>query len=163
MQRFLTAEAVRRCTDAVRVVTERPPERRWNYVAFTDVSGGSSDSFTLAIAHMEGRNAAIDAIRERVPPFPPEQVTEEYCTHAQVRDNGRSPAIVTEGSGHASMFPAGMASLTSHASGMKSDLYIDFLAMVNSETVGLVEHDRLHRQLVLLERRRTARGGKDTI
>ena len=77
VQGFLTAEAVRRCTDPVR---ERPPERRWNYVAFTDVSGGSSDSFTLAIAHMEGRNAVIDCVRERVPPFPPEQVTEEYCT-----------------------------------------------------------------------------------
>ena len=44
----------------------------------------------------------------------------------------------------------------------KSDLYIDFLAMMNSETVGLVEHDRLQRQLISLERR-TARGGRDII
>ena len=36
VQGFLTIETVRRCTDPVR---ERPPERNWNYVAFTDVSG----------------------------------------------------------------------------------------------------------------------------
>lgn len=44
----------------------------------------------------------------------------------------------------------------------KSDLYIDFLAIMNSETVALIEHERLHRQLISLERR-TARGGRDTI
>ena len=155
---FLTAEVVRRCTDPVR---ERPPERRWNYVAFTDVSGGSSDSFTLAIAHMEGRNAVIDCVRERVPPFPPEQVAEEYCTLMRKygiwtvtgdryggewpREQFRRHGITYE--------PCDRA---------KSDLYIDFLAAMNSETVGLIEHDRLQRQLISLERR-TARGGRDVI
>ena len=39
----------------------------------TDPSGGSADSMTLAIAHMEHRNSEktviLDAIRERRPPF----------------------------------------------------------------------------------------------
>ena len=55
-----------------------------------------------------------------------------------------------------------MASRTSHASAPSPICISTSLAMVNSEPVGLVEHDRLHRQLVSLERR-TARGGKDTI
>ena len=155
---FLTAEVVRRCTDAVR---ERPPERRWNYVAFTDVSGGSSDSFTLALAHMEGRNVVVDCLRERVSPFPPEQVTEEYCTLM------RTYGIWTvTGDRYGGEWPR--EQFRRHGityepcERTKSDLYIDFLAAMNSETVALLEHERLQRQLISLERR-TARAGRDII
>ena len=47
--------------------------------AFVDPSGGSHDSFTLAIAHREDKRASIDAIRERKPPFSAEAVVEEFC------------------------------------------------------------------------------------
>ena len=155
---FLTVETVRRCTD---LVGELPPERKWNYVAFTDVSGGSADSFTLAIAHMEGRNAVIDCVRERVPPFPPEQVTEEYCT--LMRKYG---IWTVTGDRYGGEWPR--EQFRRHGityepcERTKSDLYIDLLAGMNSETVGLVEHERLQRQLISLERR-TARGGRDII
>jgi hypothetical protein len=158
VQGFLTVEIVRRCTDPVR---ERPPERKWNYVAFTDVSGGSADSFTLCISHMEGRNVVIDAVRERIPPFPPEQVTEEYCnlmrkygifSCAGDRYGGEWPIAVFRRFGIS----------YEQCERAKSDLYIDLLPNMNSETVGLIEHDRLQRQLISLERR-TARGGRDII
>ena len=44
----------------------------------------------------------------------------------------------------------------------KSDLYRDFLPIINSGNVDLLDHDRLINQLVGLERR-TARSGKDSI
>jgi len=48
-----------------------PPVAGVGYVAFVDPSGGSSDSFTLGIAHAEERDgrlvAVLDAIRERLP------------------------------------------------------------------------------------------------
>ena len=133
VQGFLTVETVRRCTD---LVGELPPERKWNYVAFTDVSGGSADSFTLAIAHMEGRNAVIDCVRERVPPFPPEQVTEEYCT--LMRKYG---IWTVTGDRYGGEWPR--EQFRRHGityepcERTKSDLYIDLLAGMNSETVGL--------------------------
>jgi hypothetical protein len=38
-----------------------------------------ADSFTLAISHLEGRVAVLDAIRERRPPLRPEAVVEEFA------------------------------------------------------------------------------------
>ena len=44
----------------------------------------------------------------------------------------------------------------------KSDLYRDFLPLVNSRRIDLLDHPRLVAQLCALERR-TARGGRDTV
>jgi hypothetical protein len=48
------------------------------YFGFVDPSGGSADSFTLAIAHREGNIAVVDLIRETRPPFSPEDTVQEY-------------------------------------------------------------------------------------
>jgi hypothetical protein len=49
---------------------ELPPVSGVSYVAFCDPSGGSSDSFTLSIAHGDKNGRGIlDVIRERRPPF----------------------------------------------------------------------------------------------
>src|SRR5262249_36993408 len=49
------------------------------YEAFVDPSGGSVDSFTLAISHRDGNDSVvIDCIRETRPPFSPEQVITDY-------------------------------------------------------------------------------------
>jgi hypothetical protein len=50
-----------------------------NYVAFCDPSGGSSDSMTLAIAHMAADRAILDPVRERRPPFSPDDVAREFA------------------------------------------------------------------------------------
>ena len=78
---FISIEAVRNCINAG--VHERRPDRRNLYCAFVDPSGGSSDSYTIAIAHVEGtpqkRTAILDAMREVRPPFSPEAITEEFA------------------------------------------------------------------------------------
>ena len=70
-------EAVEACVTLG--VRERQPERKHSYVCFVDPSGGSSDAFTLAIAHTENKTQILDLIRERKPPFSPEQVVEEFA------------------------------------------------------------------------------------
>src|SRR3954453_14884663 len=56
------------------------------YRAFVDPSGGSADSFTLAVAHKDRdkhKRIVIDAVRERRPPFSPEDVVEEFAALLQ--------------------------------------------------------------------------------
>jgi hypothetical protein len=66
---FLTREIVDACTVPGR--HEVAPVRGTQYTAFTDPSGGSADSMTLAIAHRQGERGILDALRERKPPFSP--------------------------------------------------------------------------------------------
>ena len=44
---------------------ELPLAEGVHYFGFVDPSGGSSDSMTLAVAHMQGTRAILDLIRER--------------------------------------------------------------------------------------------------
>jgi hypothetical protein len=155
---FVTLEAVRACTDDVR---ERPYDRNYEYTAFTDPSGGSNDSFTLAIAHREGKTSVLDVIREAKPPFSPEGAVEGFC--ALLR-NYRINTVF--GDRYAGEWPReqfykhGVTYEPSERS--KSELYRDALPLINSRTAALIEHPVLQRQLVALERR-TARGGRDSI
>src|SRR5262249_39246242 len=50
------------------------------YFGFVDTSGGMSDSFTVAVAHVQqdGERVVIDAIRASKPPFGPPVVTKEF-------------------------------------------------------------------------------------
>src|SRR5262245_51012449 len=59
---------------------ELPPVSGTSYVAFCDPSGGSSDSFTLAIAHRDKDDRCVlDVVREARPPFSPEQTVETFA------------------------------------------------------------------------------------
>jgi hypothetical protein len=44
-----------------------------------DPSGGSADAMTLAIGHRQGDVVVIDALRERRPPFSPDDVAAEFA------------------------------------------------------------------------------------
>src|SRR6516225_9533197 len=48
---------------------ELPRVEGIRYFGFTDPSGGSSDSMTLAICHLSGDRVVLDALRERRPSF----------------------------------------------------------------------------------------------
>jgi hypothetical protein len=140
---------------------ERPCHKACSYVGFVDPSGGSADSFTLAIAHMEDAIAVLDAVREAVPPFSPAAVVEDFA------DVLRGYGIRTvHGDRYGGEWPReqfalnGISYQPSELS--KSEIYAAFLPMLNSRTVALLTNDRLHRQLVALELR-TARGGRDMI
>jgi hypothetical protein len=142
---------------------ELPPIRGVSYAAFTDPSGGSSDSFTLAIAHRDtdGRRATLDVLRERRPPFSPDGVVQEFAELLKAYD-----VRMVTGDRYAGEWPRERFRVYgieyALAEKPKSDLYRDLLPLLNSGRVELLELPRLATQLTGLERR-TARGGKDSI
>jgi hypothetical protein len=156
---FVSREAV----DAVVVPgrLELAPVDGVRYLAFTDPSGGSSDSMTLAIAHAEDKRAVLDLVREQRPPFSPEFVVGDFAETlkryriSQVRGDRYGAEWVAE-----QFRKAGITYRP--AEKPKSDLYREFLPAINSQSVDLLDHPKLISQLCSLERR-TARGGRDSI
>ncbi len=138
-----------------------PPTSGLSYVAFVDPSGGSQDSFTLAIAHREGDRMVLDVLRERRPPFSPDDVVREYSA---ILTSYR--CTVVTGDRYGGEWPRerfrshGIRYLPSERS--KSELYGAFLPLVNAGRMELPDDRRLLSQLLGLERR-TARGGRESI
>jgi hypothetical protein len=158
IESFVAFEVVRACLGDY---VEAAPLNEHRYSAFTDPSGGSADSFTLAISHREGERIFIDAIREVQPPFSPEAVTNEFaslCKSYRVR--------TVWGDKYAGEFPReqfrkrGIEYRVSDKT--KSDLFRDLLPLLNSGRVVLPKSERLVQQLCGLERR-VSRSGKDSI
>ncbi len=164
IESFVSREAV----DAVVVPgrIELPPMERVRYFGFVDPSGGSSDSMTLAIAHPEFRGegppvAVLDCVRERRPPFSPEDVISEFA--ALLASYGVTNVVGDRFGGEFVREPLRRAGVSySLAEKPKSDLYRDLLPLLNSKRVELLDHSRLIAQLCQLERR-TARSGRDSI
>jgi hypothetical protein len=131
------------------------------YFGFTDPSGGSSDSMTLAVAHLQGDRVVLDCVRERRPPFSPDDVVKEFA--AALKSYGVSTVV---GDRYAAEWPRERFRVHGVeyrvADKTKSDLYRDLLPVLNSGRVELLDHPRLIGQLCGLERK-TARGGKDSI
>jgi hypothetical protein len=149
---FIAREAL----DAViaRNVFEIPPAHGVNYKAFVDPSGGSGDSYTLAIGHRDYRTglAVIDLLRERIPPFNPEAVTAEFArTLLEYRC-----AHVT-GDHYAGEWPKdafkrnGITYVASEK--RKSDLYVESLAAINTAKCQLLDNKKMYNQFLALERR----------
>jgi hypothetical protein len=131
------------------------------YVGFVDPSGGSVDSFTLAIGHMDGNRVIVDVIRERKSPFSPDEVTREFC------DLLKSYGIRTvSGDRYAAVWPRerfeayGVQYI--QAIKPKNELYAGMLPLLNSGRVELPDHARCIAQICCLERQVT-RGGRDNI
>ncbi|RWO45977.1 MAG: hypothetical protein EOS11_10305 [Mesorhizobium sp.] len=159
LEPFLSLEAVEGCIDEG--VLERPPDRQHGYVAFIDPSGGSNDAMVLAVAHVESSTVVVDCIRERVPPFSPESVVLEF---AETLKQYRCPQAYGDAYGAAWVSDSfGRAGVAYKSPGKnKSELYLNFLPTVNSGGVALLDHAKLKKELVALERR-TTRGGRDTV
>ncbi len=141
---------------------EIPPIRGLSYVAFVDPSGGTgADSMTLAVAHGEGDRVVLDAVREVRPPFSPENATQDFAVLLKAYGVRR-----VCGDRYAGEWPR--ERFRTHgieydlADQPKSDLYRDFLPVLNSGRAELLNLPRLASQLTGLERR-TARGGRDSI
>ena len=159
VESFVSREAVEACVVPDR--RELPPVMGTRYHAFTDPSGGSVDSMTLAVAHLEGERVVLDALREIRAPFNPESATAELS--AVLRTYGITRVI---GDRYAGEWPR--ARFRVHnitylpATMSKSDLYSALLPRVNAHQVELLDVPQLVQQLGNLERR-TARSGKDSI
>ena len=145
------------------------PERRElpyltenQYMAFCDPSGGSSDSMTMAVSHKDkGGRIVLDAIRERKPPFSPEDVVKEFVETLEAYKIHK-----IQGDRYAGEWPRERFRIHGIdykvAEKPKSDIYKGFLPLLNSKRIELLDNPRLFAQIVGLERR-TGHGGRDSI
>jgi hypothetical protein len=160
LEAFVPREVVDACTIPGR--RSLPPQARVAYSAFVDPTGGSADSFTLAIAHRvadraEEDDVVIDVVEERGAPCNPVDVVAEFAALLTAYSITR-----VTGDRYAGEWPReafrrhGIA--YEPADRPKSDLYRDLLPRLTSRRVALLDHPRLSAQLCALERR-TGRGG----
>jgi hypothetical protein len=141
---------------------ELPRAAGVRYFAFVDPSGGSSDSMTAAVVHMaQGNRVIVDAIRERRPPFSPDDVVKEFAATLKAYGITR-----VHGDRYAAEWPRERFRVHGIeyrvADKVKSDLYLTLLPLLNSGRCELLDHKRLVAQLCGLERR-TSRAGRDSI
>lgn len=159
LQDFVSPETVERCTSMG--VVERAPITGITYTAFVDMAGGGADSATLAIGHTEGNRAVLDAVREAPAGTSPESAVIDFAALLATYRVARVRGDRYAGEWPRERFRAhGVGYDVSEKS--KSDLYRDFLPMLNSGQADLLDDPKLKAQLVSLERR-TARGGRDSI
>jgi hypothetical protein len=159
VESFVSLEVVQACTDTG--VFERPPSDRFRYFGFTDPSGGSGSSFSLAICHIEHDSRILDLTREVRPPFDPSVVVREFS------DVLKSYRIRTIGGDHyAGEWPREAfrrEGITYRpCRDPKAILYANMLPLLNSGQVRLLDDARLRSQLINLERN-TGRSGRDSI
>ena len=160
VEAFIDAEAIAAATVPER--RELAPLDDIQYFGFVDPSGGSRDSFTIAVAHRVGEDhACLDALRETRPPFSPDSVVEQY---AALLHSYRVTEVT--GDRYAGEWPRevfrkyGVRFVTSER--VKSVIYLESVAPLNANRIELLDNAVLRAQLLGLERR-TARGGKDSV
>jgi hypothetical protein len=163
VEAFLTRELL----DAVVVPgrTALPPLSSPSYVAFCDPSGGAQDAMTLAIAHSERQDghlvAVLDLVAARTPPFSPESVVKEFSKLLKAYGVHCVTGDRYSGEWCREMFARyGVTYMVSEQT--KSQLYGEWLPLVTSQRVALLDHPKLVQEALGLERR-TARGGRDSI
>lgn len=156
---YVTREAVEACVDIG--VRERPPLKEHRYFCFVDPSGGAADSMTMAIAHKSGDTAILDVVREIKPPFSPEAAVAEF---SQVLKTYRISQVLGDRyAGEWCREPFQRAGIFYDQNARpKSDLYRDFLPLINSTACDLLDNERMVNQIASLDRR-VGRSGKDII
>jgi hypothetical protein len=159
LESFVPIEVVESCVGSY---YEMGPVAGTSYYGFTDPSGGSDDSFSLGIAHRDGERVVVDAIREIKPPLSPENVIAEFVS---VLKSYHCHKVT--GDRYGGEFPREQfrkRGITYNVSErVKSDIYVDFLPLLNSGRVMLPRNEKLIRQLCSLERTTVRGSGKDTI
>ena len=160
VETFIGSEVVDAAVVPDRFELPRVPDVQ--YLAFVDAAGGSGqDAMTMAIAHREGELAVLDVVREVRPPFSPETVVKDFSDLMvsygiqNVTGDRWGGEFVRE-----QFKNRGVGYDISEKA--KSDIYRDFLPMMNSRRVEFLDNKRLIAQLCNLERK-TARGGRDSI
>ncbi len=156
---LLTAETVDRAIDAD--VIERPFDERFKYFAFTDPSGGSNDSYTLAIAHAEDGVAVVDLLAETKPPFNPETVTKDYAAICK-----RYGITAVTGDNYAAEWPKTAWRKNGveyrRSTRTASEIFDNAVPLFTGDKIAIPDNPTAAKQLTALERR-TSRGGKSLI
>jgi hypothetical protein len=159
VEAFISREAIEVVTSDDR---ERPYLSQFQYHAFVDPAGGSGkDSFTLAIGHVEGGLNILDAVREVKPPFSPEATVEMLATLLKAYHVRKIVGDRYAGEWPREAFKA-HGIVYEPSARPKSQIYSEFLPLLNSKRCSLLDNQKLMNQLLGLERR-TARSGKDSI
>ena len=157
---FLSDADIEACVDYDRP-RELAPRTGINYQAFADPSGGRHDAFALCIGHKDGEATIIDVVRGAQPPFDPKVTTGEY---ARLLKEYRIASVT--GDAYAAAWVetefkvAGIKYVRSELP--KGRLYIEGLPAFTRRAVSLPDHQRLLRELRMLERRPHV-GGRDTV
>ncbi|MBZ9718546.1 hypothetical protein LB519_11855 [Mesorhizobium sp. AD1-1] len=165
---FVDLAVVQACV-AAGLAAILPNALRQPYTAFCDPAGGSgTDSFTLGIGHdglddqQLGKDLIIlDLVDEVKPPFRPEQVVMKFA--ATLKTYGCDSVY---GDNYAAQWVVdafdryGIRYIKSPLN--KSELFLNFLPMLNSRSIQLLDHSKLVSQLVGMQRRVTS-GGRETI
>jgi hypothetical protein len=138
------------------------PRSNIKYAGFADMSGGRSDSASLAIAHHKDRRKVIlDYVREWRPPFSPYSVAGEMTSELNrynlktVTGDRYSAEFVVQAFKNRNVIYR-----TSEFN--KSQLYLELLPRICSREIELLDIERLVDQLSNLERRCRS-GGHDII
>jgi hypothetical protein len=159
VEAFLSIEAVRGVV--MPGIYELQPQPGRDYIGFCDPSGGSSDSMTLGIAFKQDNGAILACLRERRPPFSPQEVVAEFVQ--TLRQYGCKEVI---GDAYASQWVEepfrNLGIRYRQSEKNRSEIYLEALAAINSKQVSLLDNPKLVQQLVSLERR-TSRSGKDAV
>ena len=163
IERFVSREAVDACVR--KGCTELPYAANTKYFAFVDPSGGSNDSMTLAIAHrviiQQHSAVVLDLTREVRPPFSPDKVVADFATALrtykirEVNGDRYGAEWVSE-----RFRSAGIDYRASDLS--RSEIYLEFLPLLNSGRARLLDNQRLAAQITGLERH-TSRSGGETV
>jgi hypothetical protein len=158
---FISRAIVEACVEPA--CFERPSVKAaGKYSAFIDAAGGSGqDSMTLGIAHTVDGVAVLDAIRERRPPFSPDDVVAEFAALMQSYSVRNAESDRWGGDWVISTFQK-VGIIVEPSAKPKSDIYRELLPLLNGRRCALLDNPRLIGQLCGLERR-TARGGRDSI
>jgi hypothetical protein len=159
IESYVSRDALEACVVPNRY--ELPYISENSYSGFVDPSGGSRDSMTLAISHIEDELRVLDCIREVRPPFSPEQTTKDF---ADTLKEYHLTSVV--GDRYGGEWPRERFQVHGInyelADKPKSDYYKELLPLINSGRVEFLDHQKMLNQILNLERR-TARSGKDSI
>lgn len=164
LQSLISDEALDAVTDDG--VRERAPQGRSEveqYYAFIDPSGGSQDSMTLAIAHVDHANerAVLDLVREVQPPFSPKRVVKEFSEVMK-----RYRCLSARGDRYGGIWPVeafaqhGISYEASEET--KSEIYLESVALINASQCLLLDHSIMRNQMTSLQRR-AGKTGKDAV
>jgi hypothetical protein len=171
VESFVSLESVKACVGSY---VQRPYNSEYRYVAFLDPSGGRSDAMSLAIGHREFRDGLgtlhIDLVVGKKAPFDPTAVAGEFASIMRSYRIGTASGDAYSGDTFKGIFQRYGIAFTPIKK-VRSELYRDFLPLVNSQTITLPDDPEMIRQLVGLERTITAgrekidhpRNGKDDL
>jgi hypothetical protein len=130
------------------------PQDGVDYLAFVDMSGGSSDDAVLGIAHWTGEKAVLDLLVSQIggTPFNPRLAVARFATYC-----ARYRCLRVHGDGYAGttfrndFADCGISYLVSSQS--KTDLYENLEVALNADQVELLDIAKLHSEFLTIVQR----------